>query len=295
MRILITGASGLLGRSVFKQLSSNPVFSVTGTAFSRARENLIRLDLSDSEAVKTCLQQVNPDIVIHCAAERWPDRCADSPDTAWQLNVSSTEFLAKYCNENDTQLVYISTDYVFDGSTPPYKADDNPNPVNFYGRSKLAGEEAVLNNGNHWVLRLPWLFGPVAYLEESGITALLDTLREQKPVTLDHWAIRFPTSVEEVAEVLEQCLLKIRSGMNFEGIYQWSGDTACTRYELAHIIAKACNLNAEHLSAESEPNFTVPRPYNCQLDKSKLTDMGISSSEPLEQQLLRNLKPFIPG
>ncbi|BBM00333.1 SDR family oxidoreductase [Microbulbifer sp. GL-2] len=293
MKILITGASGLLGRSVFKQFSSNPDFSVTGAAFSRVDEQLIRLDLSDSDAVKACLQEIEPDMVIHCAAERWPDRCADNPDTAWQLNVSSTELLAGHCSEISAQLVYISTDYVFDGSAAPYSADDTPNPVNFYGRSKLAGEEAVLKNGNHWVLRLPWLFGPVIYLEESGITALLDTLREEKPVTLDHWAIRFPTSVEEVAEVLEQCLLKIRSGKKFEGIYQWSGDTACTRYELAQLIAETCGLNAKHLNANSEPNFSVPRPYNCQLDKSRLTGLGIKGCESLQQQLARNLKPFI--
>ncbi|MFA0810734.1 dTDP-4-dehydrorhamnose reductase family protein [Microbulbifer epialgicus] len=293
MKILITGASGLLGRSVFKQLYSNPAFTVAGTAFSRVDENLIHLDLSDSDAVKTCLQEIKPDVVIHCAAERWPDRCAENPDTAWQLNVSSTELLAKQCSEIDAQLVYISTDYVFDGTAAPYSSDDTPNPVNFYGRSKRAGEEVVLKYANHWVLRLPWLFGPVAYLEESGITALLDTLREQKPVTLDHWAVRFPTSVEEVAEVLEQCLLKICCNTKFEGIYQWSGDTACTRYELAHIIAEACELRADHISADSEPNFSVPRPYNCQLDKSRLTDLGIQGKEPLQQQLARNLKTFI--
>ncbi|WP_282073111.1 SDR family oxidoreductase, partial [Janibacter hoylei] len=117
------------------------------TAFSRAAENLIRLDLSDSNAVKAYFQEIKPEIVIHCAAERWPDRCADDPDTAWKLNVGSTEFLAKYCSEIGAQLVYISTDYVFDGSAPPYTTDDTPNPVNFYGRSKLAGEEAVLQNG----------------------------------------------------------------------------------------------------------------------------------------------------
>ncbi|WP_444891120.1 dTDP-4-dehydrorhamnose reductase family protein [Microbulbifer sp. DLAB2-AA] len=293
MKILITGASGLLGRSVFKQLSNNPTFSVIGTAFSRSGENLIRLDLSDSSAVKASLNDIKPEVVIHCAAERWPDRCADNPDTTWQLNVSSTELLSKHCSEINAQLVYISTDYVFDGTAPPYAPDDTPNPVNFYGRSKLAGEEAVLKNGNHWVLRLPWLFGPVSYLEESGITALLETLREQKPVTLDHWAIRFPTSVEEVAEVLEQCLLKTQRGIQFEGIYQWSGDTACTRFELAHIIAKVCELSADHISADSKPDFSVPRPYNCQLDKSRLTNLGIKGTEPLPQQLARNLKSFI--
>ncbi|WP_170833214.1 dTDP-4-dehydrorhamnose reductase family protein [Microbulbifer marinus] len=293
MKILITGASGLLGRSVFSQLSANPAFDVTGTAFSRAGENLRRLDLTDSAAVADMLREIQPQVVIHCAAERWPDRCAENPDAAWQLNVQSTERLAQLCRDTGAQLVYISTDYVFDGSAPPYSADDEPNPINFYGRSKLAGEQAVLGNGDHWVLRVPLLFGPVTYLRESGVTALLETVRDPQAVTLDDWAIRFPTSVEDVARVLEQCLLKTAVGAHLGGIYQWSGDTACTRYQLARVVAETYGLSADHLSGDPAPQYNEPRPYNCQLDKSRLTDMGIEAGEPLTQQLARYLHPFL--
>ncbi|WP_308368380.1 MULTISPECIES: SDR family oxidoreductase [unclassified Microbulbifer] len=293
MKILITGASGLLGRSVFKRLDASPDFSATGTAFSRAGERLLKLDLTDDEALRKTLREIQPRVVIHCAAERWPDRCAENPDDAWQLNVRSTQQLAQLCSQAGAQLVYISTDYVFDGSAPPYSVDDTPNPVNFYGRSKLAGEQAVLENGDHWVLRLPWLYGPVTHLHESGVTALLETVASNKPATLDHWAIRFPTSVEDVARVLEQCLQKAAAGTRFSGIYHWSGDTPCTRYELAHIVARACGLDAAHLSADPEPRFAEPRPYNCLLDKSRLVQMGIAGGEPLETQLARHLKPFL--
>ncbi|WP_323847127.1 SDR family oxidoreductase [Microbulbifer magnicolonia] len=293
MNILITGASGLLGRSVFKRLSANPELTVTGTAWSRAGNNLLRLDLTDAGALQETLQQIQPQVVIHCAAERWPDRCAENPDAAWQLNVQSTERLAQLCREAGAQLVYISTDYVFDGSAAPYSADDSPNPINFYGRSKLAGEQAVLANGDHWVLRLPLLFGPVTHLRESGVTALLETVRDPAPAALDDWAIRFPTSVEDVARVLEQCLLKKKSGTRFTGIYQWSGDTACTRYQLAKMVAECCGLAADHLSGDPAPQFAEPRPFNCQLDKSRLTELGIEAGEPLPQQLARCLSPFL--
>lgn len=294
MRILITGASGLLGRSVFQQLDANPALEVTGTAFSRADGQLLPLDLTDGDRLRELLREIHPQLVIHCAAERWPDRCAENPDAAWRLNVDSTARLAQLCCESGAQLVYISTDYVFDGSAPPYFADDKPNPINFYGRSKLAGEEAVLANGDHWVLRLPWLFGPVRYLEESGITALLDTVRSGKPAALDDWAIRFPTSVEDVARVLEQCAEKIAAGpAEFSGIYQWSGDTACTRFQLAGMVAEACGLPAAHLSGKQEPDYAEPRPQNCQLDKSRLTTLGISAGEPLKAQLARYLRPFL--
>lgn len=293
MNILITGASGLLGRSVFKRLSANPAFSVTGTAFSRAGEKLLRLDMTDSDAVRNALREIQPQVVIHCAAERWPDRCAENPDAAWQLNVHTTEHLARRCSEAGAQLVFISTDYVFEGTAPPYSSDDQPNPVNFYGRSKLAGEKAVLADGDHWVLRLPLLFGPVTHLRESGVTALLETIRNPEPAALDDWAIRFPTSVEDVARVLEQCLQKMREGQRFAGIYQWSGDTACTRYQLAKIVADSCDLPADHLRGDPAPQYAEPRPHNCQLDKSRLTDMGIVAVEPLPQQLARYLDPFL--
>ncbi|SHF53806.1 S-adenosylmethionine synthetase [Microbulbifer donghaiensis] len=293
MKILITGASGLLGRSVFKQLNANPAFEVTGTAYSRTGDNLLRLDLTDAAAVAEMLRKIQPQVVIHCAAERWPDRCTQNPDAAWQLNVQSTEKLAQLCRDIDAQLVYISTDYVFDGSAAPYSVDNQPNPINFYGRSKLAGEEAVLGNGDHWVLRVPLLFGPVTYLRESGVTALLETIRNPEPTALDDWAIRYPTSVEDVAQVLEQCLLKSKAGTRFAGTYHWSGDIACTRYQLAKLVAESCALTADHLSGDSAPQFNEPRPYNCQLDKSRLADMGIEAGEPLPQQLARYLQPFL--
>ena len=293
MNILITGASGLLGRSLFKRLSANPALNVTGTAFSRTGNGLRQLDLTDFAQVRERLRELRPQLVIHCAAERWPDRCAEQPDAAWALNVDSSAQLARFCDERGAQLVYISTDYVFDGSAPPYSVDDATNPVNFYGRSKLAGENAVLANGNHWVLRVPWLFGPVLELGESGVTALLDTVRKRVPATLDDWAIRYPTSTEDVATVLEQSVTEIAAGEKFSGIYHWSGDTACTRYGLAKLVAEACGLPADHLSGDPAPLYAEPRPHNCRLDRSRLEKMGISTDEPLRQQLERYLRPFL--
>lgn len=293
MNVLVTGASGLLGRSVLARLRSDKQFHVTGTAYSRAGNGLLPMDLTDENAVRQTLHTLKPTAVIHCAAERWPDRCAAAPETSWQLNVDATGSLAKLCEEAGAQLAYISTDYVFDGSAPPYRTDAIPNPLNFYGRSKLAGEQVVLNGGNHWVLRLPLLFGPVQHPGESGVTALLETLRDATPQALDHWATRFPTCVEEVAEVIAQCLARAIDGENFSGIYHWSGDTACTRYQLALKIAAIAGLDANHLSPDPAPKFDQPRPRDCQLDKSRLTGLGIQGRESLEQQLGRAIAPFL--
>ncbi|WP_237054903.1 dTDP-4-dehydrorhamnose reductase family protein [Microbulbifer sediminum] len=293
MKILVTGATGLLGRSVYRQLAGNRDWEVTGTAHSRRGPGLLSLDLACPSQVLAVLEDLRPDVVIHCAAERWPDRCARQPDTAWALNVDATAHLARSCSHLGTQLVYISTDYVFDGTAPPYRVDDPPAPINFYGRSKRAGEEAVLAHRGHWILRLPLLFGPVEQTRESGVTALLDTIVERTPIALDDWATRYPTSVEEVATVLERCLLHGHGLHSFSGIYHWSGDTACTRFELAMMIADILQLDGSHISAESTPRFAEPRPQNCQLDKSRLLELGIRGDAPLSQQLDRTLRPLL--
>ena len=293
VRVLVTGASGLLGRSVLNRLQQQAYIQVTGTAFSRAGDHLIPLDLTRQEQLCQILDQVQPQMVIHCAAERWPDRCAEQPESAWQLNVDSTRTLAELCQARGTQLVYISTDYVFDGHDAPYRHDAPTNPVNFYGRSKLAGEQAVLESGDHWVLRVPWLFGPTNELHESGVTALLDTISDRTPAKIDDWAIRFPTNAEEIAEVLCQCLQQTADGNPLRGIYQWSGNTAVTRYQLALLIGEIAGRDTTHLQPHSQPTMAEPRPYNCQLDKSRLTELGICTEEPLHSQLGRILAPFI--
>ncbi|KUJ81467.1 MULTISPECIES: SDR family oxidoreductase [Microbulbifer] len=293
MNVLVTGASGLLGRSVLGRLQRDPRLRVTGSALSRANNDLVALDLNDSKAVSDALDSLQPGVVIHCAAERWPDRCAEAPERSWQLNVQATESLARQCEATGARLIYISTDYVFDGSAPPYAVDDTPNPLNFYGRSKLAGERVILRSGHHWALRLPLLFGPAQYPGESGVTGLLETLQSRAPQALDHWAIRFPTSVEEVAEILAQALSRALEGEQFSGIYHWSGDSACTRYELALKIAEIAGLDSSHLSPDTAPQFEQPRPQNCQLDKSRLTNLGIRGKDSLEQQLERAIAPFL--
>lgn len=293
MNVLVTGASGLLGRSVLARLQRDSRLRVFGSAFSRAHNGLVPLDLNDSHAVSDALDSLKPSVVIHCAAERWPDRCAEAPEHSWQLNVQATGSLAQQCEAAGAQLIYISTDYVFDGSAPPYAVDDTPNPLNFYGRSKLAGEQVILQSGHHWVLRLPLLFGPAQYPGESGVTGLLETLQSRAPQAVDHWAIRFPTSVEEVADVLAQALSRRLDGEQFSGIYHWSGDSACTRYALALKIAEIAGLDSSHLCPDTAPRFEQPRPQNCQLDKSRLTSMGIHGQDSLEQQLERAIEPFL--
>jgi S-adenosylmethionine synthetase len=154
--ILITGASGFLGRKVYNLLPE-----AIGTYFSRPSEGLVKLDLADFDAVNGLLDANDIKVIIHCAAERRPDVAAQDPSKALKLNVKCTKHLAMEAKKRGIYLIYISTDYVFDGLDPPYKEDDAPNPINFYGKSKWLGEQEVLNHcDTAMILRVPVLYGP---------------------------------------------------------------------------------------------------------------------------------------
>lgn len=138
-------------------------------------------------------------MVVHCAAERFPDKCEADPEGVKRLNVEASRKLVSECNDRDTLLIYISTDYVFDGrpGAAPYEADSPVNPPNFYGETKQAGEQAVLGAGKQSVVfRVPVLYGEVEQNKESAINVLLDAVWNKagkETIEMDHWSIRYPT------------------------------------------------------------------------------------------------------
>jgi S-adenosylmethionine synthetase len=177
-RVLITGASGLLGRALMKEFSSSSSFQVLGLAHSRISGNLKKVDLLDFEETRRVVDDFKPHFLIHSAAERRLNVVEKDDVSTKKLNLGTTEFLAKLVegfnkglDRPNHFLLYISTDYVFDGTKAPYKPDDQPNPLNKYGKSKLEGEEAVKRcHPNGLILRIPVLYGDVEYLGESAVT-----------------------------------------------------------------------------------------------------------------------------
>lgn len=140
-RVLITGATGLLGRAVYKEFQQSNWHAV-GCGFRRARPKLEQVNLLDSEAVHHLIHDFQPHVIVHCAAERRPDVVESQPDAASQLNVGASGNLAKEAAAIGAFLIYISSDYVFDGTNPPYTEEDIPSPLNLYGKTKLDGEKA---------------------------------------------------------------------------------------------------------------------------------------------------------
>ena len=249
MKVLITGAKGMLGREIslkFKQKG----YIVTETDRSN-------LDIEDFENVKTILFQEKPDAVIHCAACTNVEQAETEPEKAFRVNKNGTENIAKVCSELNCILIYISTDYVFDGEkNAPYLPEDKPNPLNVYGLSKFYGEKAVKQYcEKFYIVRTSWLFGKYGKNFPDTMLALKD--KPEIKVVNDQTGC--PTSTVYVAEELAKFFTKPY------GIYHICGGGSTTWYEFAqevfrlsgiHANIKPCTT-AEYPSKVKRPLYSV--------------------------------------
>ncbi len=257
MKIIITGASGLLGREILKIWKQSP-HQVYGWSYSQKGEFLESIDLNNHQLVEQKIKSLQPDLIIHAAAERRPNICSEHPDQAISLNVEATKNLAELSQKHKFQLLYISTDYVFDGTTPPYSVHDKPNPLNFYGKSKLMGEKEILKSEFGSVLRVPILYGPCQELSESAVTIIANQLSSGVR-QFDNWAIRMPTFTTSVAQFTR--------GWETPklGIYHFCNHEKMTKYQIAQKIAKLLAIDKSELIPINLPTDTTPRPYDCEL------------------------------
>ncbi|KAJ3253474.1 hypothetical protein HK103_000506 [Boothiomyces macroporosus] len=273
--IIVTGASGLLGRAVYEQLSKNN--AVVGTAFSRTEGSLLKLDLTNPTKVEEFIKAHKPQIVVHCAAERKPDVCASDEEGTLKLNVESSKQLAKLSVQYSFKLIYISTDYVFDGKKPPYEPEDQPNPLNFYGKSKYMGEQAILEHApSSIILRVPILYGHTLFNAESAVNILIDVISNPKPVEMDHFQSRFPTNVQDVALAISK-IIDLLKQKDINGVYHFSAKERMTKYEMCQIFSEILNINIDHLKPNAEPpkDPVATRPVDVQLSTKKLESVGV--------------------
>ncbi|WP_286235435.1 dTDP-4-dehydrorhamnose reductase family protein [Thalassotalea sediminis] len=290
-RVMITGATGLLGRALVKTLSQS--FQVIGTGFTRAKPPILPLDLQNEEAVSTFIELHQPDVIIHAAAERKPDICETDHQATINLNVNVSKHLAQCCQQQNIQLFFISTDYVFDGNNAPYEENAQTSPLNFYGQSKSQAEQAVLAISNqHTIIRVPVLYGDVEYLAESAVTVIAEQIKAEQESKHDDWAIRYPTHVEDIA-------LSIADLINLplnqcHGIYHVSDKQRMTKYQIAQLLASAVNLEGKQLVALPTPTQTANRPYDCALSDTRLKQLGINHTRNFKQAITEVLKPHLP-
>ncbi|XXH00539.1 hypothetical protein Hte_006887 [Hypoxylon texense] len=282
---LVTGATGLLGRQVVRAFERSN-WNVKGTGYSRADGiSILKVDLVNADEVATTLDNVKPQAVVHCAANRFPDKCDKDPEGTRAINVEATRSLASLCAARDIFLIYISTDYVFPGKPgdAPYEADAKPQPTNLYGQTKLDGEQVVLEEykkaskpGLGVVLRVPVLYGDAEMPAESAVNVLMDTVwnaqKEGAKIKMDHWALRYPTNDISVKYLGTDDRSKLPQ------ILQFSSEDKFTKYEICQLFGEIMGLSIAAIEPNAEgndPNASVQRPYDCHLSTKALKDIGI--------------------
>jgi len=284
MKILLTGASGLLGRSLMVQLAplAGSLDQLIGTARSRIVPPLQALDLTDEPAVRAAFIRWAPDLVVHSAAERRPDVVDGEPVAAERLNVGATELLARLAAEHGARFIYISTDYVFDGKSPPYAIAAPTAPLNAYGRMKLAGEDVVraaytdIGEQAFAVVRIPILYGRVETLAESPVTELASKLLQGRAFKAEDWAMRYPAHADDVARAITLIATQLVQGKPepVGGTYHVAGAEQITKYGMARVIAKDLGVDEQLIQSDPNPPPGAPRPKDCCLDASRLRALG---------------------
>lgn len=287
--ILITGASGFLGRRLTARLAD--MATVVGVGHSNAAEPLVPLDLRELDALKGLLKKIRPDVVVHSAAYRDPDFCEDHPDEAYLLNVAPVE---RFCEllPASVPLLFISSDYVFDGVAPPYCEEDTPRPVNEYGRLKVVAENLILGREAGSVLRIPLLIGAGPTRESSGfVSTIVEQIQDPTPSHLDDAGIRFPAWTNDVAEAVAHLL-----NIGGTGIYHYSSLKGGTKYQWALELAELAGLAMDHIAPNREGvQSSAPRPGNTQLSVDKIKGTGFRRFTPFRDVAQSVLETLHPG
>ncbi|WP_041415817.1 dTDP-4-dehydrorhamnose reductase family protein [Shewanella halifaxensis] len=290
-KIMVTGASGLLGRALIKQLGQNSQQQIIACGYSRFGPNIERLDLTQAAQVSSFVAKHKPDIILHCAAERRPDVSEQDPQAALALNSEATQFLTQAASQHGAWLLYISTDYVFDGSQSPYREDAETNPVNFYGQSKLKGELVVSDAQQGFaILRLPILYGEVESLNESAVMVLLNHLVDTAEQSIDNWAIRSPTSTADVAAAITKMIALKQAGEPLAGHYHFSAKETMTKYQMLLVMGELLGLATGHLIPVTSPTDSAKRPKDSTLSCERLVSLEIESKVPFRIGFKRALQ-----
>lgn len=259
---------------------------------------MVRLNILNPADIASTLDDVKPDVVVHCAANRFPDSCTANPAAARNINVQASRALAEATVARDIFLIYISTDYVFPGrpGEAPYSATAQPDPPNVYGRTKLEGERAVLDvtqqsgqRNKAVVLRVPILYGPCDEPSESAVNVLMSQLwaaqrlsSSDAKIQVDDYALRFPTNTEDVGRVCRDVSDMYRSTENQDRelpqVLQFSSQDVMTKWQIVKTFAEITGLPLENMEPsrpQDEPSDGTVRPYDCHLDTSGLKGLGV--------------------
>lgn len=272
MKVLVTGANGQLGYDVVKELQKQNI-----ECYGTSRQDF---DIVDFEATEKFITNYMPDAVIHCAAYTAVDKAEDEQGLCYLVNASATENIAEICKKINAKMLYISTDYVFDGTKDGfYEVDDKPNPINVYGKTKLLGEQAVQRIlDKYFIVRISWVFGEHG---NNFVKTMLRLGKECKEINVVADQYGSPTYTADLALLLVEMIRTEKYG-----VYHVTNEGVCTWAEFAEEIFKIAGMNVKvnHITTAEYPT-RAKRPMNSKLGKEKLEFKGF--------RLLKNWKEVI--
>ena len=283
MKFLVTGSSGLVGSQVVKDLVQH-----NHTAYSCYHDEKpldgipISLDLTDENKIIQIIQEIKPDRIIHLAAMTSVDLCETEQKLATQINTKATEILANQAAKQNAFFLYVSTDYVFDGKKKMKKEDDLPNPLGFYGKSKLDGEVILNKLASSWcIARTSTPFG-IHSKKKSFPILVKENLEAKKeiPILVDQFTS--PTYIPNLSKMLIEIATR-----QIIGIIHVSGATRISRYHLAKLVADKLGLDKKFLipTKTDEMNWNAQRPKDSSLDVSLATEILDEKPQKIEQSL----------
>lgn len=300
MKVFVTGVAGQLGHDVMNELASRGYTGV-GTDLAESYSGIqdgtyvtmaeyVSLDITNKEAVMNTIKAIKPDVVVHCAAWTAVDLAEDEDKQAKvkAINVDGTQNIANACKEIDAKMVYISTDYVFDGQgTNPWQPDcKDYKPLNVYGETKLGGELAVSNTlSKYFIVRIAWVFGKNG---NNFIKTMLNVGKKFDTLKVVNDQIGTPTYTYDLARLLVDMIETDKYGYyhatNEGGYISWY-DFACEIFKQAGYTNNVIPVTTKEYGLSK-----AARPFNSRLDKSKLVENGFKPLPTWQDALKRYLQ-----
>ena len=292
MNLLVTGASGLFGSKLAELAIANKYAVFSGYSQDPVASGApIQFDVSDKNQVEAIFKKINPEVVVHAAALTDVDKCELNRETAWKINVEGTRNIAEAAKSSHAFLVYISTDYIFNGETGGYTEDDRTDPINYYGFTKLKAEKLVKDfDDEYCIARASVIYGSTPAAGKINFALwIVNQLKKKKQIKIvtDQW--NSPTLNTNLANMTLEIIKR-----KLTGTFHLSGATRISRYDFAKAIAHPFNLDENLINPCSSADFSwvAKRPRDSSLNTSKAQQLLKNKPLQIHQALERMKQEF---
>ncbi|MEG0988130.1 MAG: dTDP-4-dehydrorhamnose reductase [Clostridium sp.] len=281
MRVLVTGAKGQLGTDVVNELNKRGIEAIG--------VDVQEMDITDASACRRVISEEKPDAVIHCAAYTAVDAAEDNVELCHRINAEGTRNIAEVCRNLDIKMMYISTDYVFNGTgETPWQPDDRREPLNVYGQAKYEGELAIEELlQKYFIVRIAWVFGVNG---KNFVKTMLRLGKENRAVSVVDDQIGSPTYTYDLARLLVDMIQSEQYGR-----YHATNEGLCSWYEFAVEIFKQAGMSEVKVTPVDSSKFPskAKRPSNSRISKDKLEENGFERLPAWQDALSRYLKEIL--